>query len=115
MKESKKNKLVKAYLSEKEYEKLNYLCRRTGFSKSKLIRMLIDLKSLKEAPTVDYSTLIREMRAVGNNLNQLALVANSKSWCNEKEIRQAILSLRETEEKVFRQFSSDEEENYGSN
>lgn len=115
MKENKKDRLVKAYLGEKEFEKLNYLCRKTGFSKSKLIRMLINLKVLKEAPTVDYSTLIREMRAAGNSLNQLATVANSKGWGNEKEIRSAILSLRETEKKVSAQFSSDEEEQYGSN
>ncbi|MGN1347578.1 MAG: hypothetical protein ACI4VI_01420 [Acutalibacteraceae bacterium] len=53
--------------------------------------MLINFKVLKEAPTVDYSTLIREMRAAGNSLNQLATVANSKGWGNEKEIRQAMV------------------------
>lgn len=115
MKGNKKDKLVKVYLSETEYDKLNYLCRKTGLSKSKLIRIMISFKVLREAPTVDYVTLIREMRAAGNSLNQLATIANSKGWGNEKEIRNAIRSLRETEKKISSQFSSDEEESYGSN
>ena len=115
MKGNKKDKLVKVYLDETEYERLNYLCRKTCLSKSKLIRMMINFKVLKEAPTVDYVTLIREMRAAGNSLNQLAAVANSKGWSNANEIRNAILSLRETEMKISSQFSSDENEKYGSN
>ena len=115
MKENKKDKLVKVYLDETEYERLDYLCQKTGLSKSKLIRMMINFKVLKEAPTVDYVTLIREMRAAGNSLNQLAVVANSKGWGNANEIRNAILSLRETEKKISSQFSSDENEKYGSN
>lgn len=115
MKENKKDRLVKAYLGEKEYEHLCYLCEKSGFSKSKVIRMLINFKVLKEAPTVDYVTLIREIRAAGNSLNQLAAVANSKGWSNASEIRNAILSLRETERKISSQFSSEDKENYGGN
>ena len=115
MKENKKDKLVKVYLDETEYERLGYLCRKTGLSKSKLVRMMINFKVLKEAPAVDYVTLIREMRAAGNSLNQLAAVANSKGWGNATEIRNAILSLRETEKKIASQFSSDENEKYGGN
>jgi len=115
VKENKKDKLVKVYLDETEYERLGYLCRKTGLSKSKLVRMMINFKVLKEAPTVDYVTLIREMRAAGNSLNQLAAVANSRGWSNANEIRNAILSLRETEKKISSQFSSEDKENYGGN
>ena len=115
MKENKKDRLVKAYLSENEYEHLCYLCEKSGFSKSKVIRMLINFKVLKEAPTVDYVTLIREMRAAGNSLNQLAAFANSRGWSNANEIRNAIFSLRETERKISSQFSSEDKENYGGN
>ena len=78
MKENKKTKLVKAYFSEEDYERLNYLCSIMKISKSKMIRFLLYYKNIKEAPPVDYTILIREMRAVGNNLNQLARVANAK-------------------------------------
>lgn len=52
------------------------------------------------------------MRAVGNNLNQLARVANAKGWINEKELRAAILSLRELEKKISAEFQLSKEDEY---
>ena len=52
------------------------------------------------------------MRAVGNSLNQLARVANAKGWINEKELRAAILSLRELEKKISAQFHLSKEDEY---
>lgn len=112
LKENKKTKLVKAYFTEEDYERLNYLCSIMKISKSKMIRFLLYYKNIKEAPPVDYTVLIREMRAVGNNLNQLARVANAKGWINEKELRAVILSLRELEKKIASQFQLTKEDEY---
>ena len=112
LKENKKTKLVKAYFTEEDYERINYLCSIMKISKSKMIRFLLYYKNIKEAPPVDYTVLIREMRAVGNNLNQLARVANAKGWINEKELRAAILSLRELEKKIAAQFQLSKEDEY---
>ena len=112
LKENKKTKLVKAYFTEEDYERLNYLCSIMKISKSKMIRFLLYYKNIKEAPPVDYTVLIREMRAVGNSLNQLARVANAKGWINEKELRAVSLSLRELEKKIAVQFQLSEEDEY---
>ena len=112
LKENKKTKLVKAYFTEEDYERLNYLWSIMKISKSKMIRFLLYYKNIKEAPPVDYTVLIREMRAVGNNLNQLARVANAKGWINEKELRAAILSLRELEKKISAEFQLSKEDEY---
>ena len=112
IKENKKTKLVKAYFTEEDYERLTYLCSIMKISKSKMIRFLLYYKNIKEAPSVDYTVLIREMRAVGNNLNQLARVANAKGWINEKELRAVILSLRELEKKIAAQFQLSKEDEY---
>lgn len=114
MSKTKKDILVKAYLSEKEFEKLREICLKTGWSQSKVMRQFLNVKTIKEAPPVEYSSLIRELRMVGNNLNQLALKANSTGFMNEKEIRNALLSLRETEKKVAKQFSVEEDIRSGS-
>ena len=102
----------KAYFTEEDYERLNYLCSIMKISKSKMIRFLLYYKNIKEAPPVDYTVLIREMRAVGNNLNQLARIANAKGWINEKELRAVILSLRELEKKIASQFQLTKEDEY---
>lgn len=112
MKEDKKTKIVKAYFTEEDYERLNYICSIMKISKSKMIRFLLWYKIIKEAPPVEYGVLIREMRAVGNSLNQLARVANAKGCINEKELRAAILSLRDLEKKIAAQFSLSKEDEY---
>ena len=100
MKKNKKTKLVKAYFTEEDHERLNYLCSIMKISKSKMIRFLLYYKNIKE------------MRAVGNSLNQLARVANAKGWINEKELRAVILSLRELEKKIAAQFQLSKEDEY---
>jgi hypothetical protein len=102
--------VVKAYLNEDENEKLKELSRRTGLSKSKVIRELISITKLKEAPHVDYPKLIRELRAIGNNLNQLLVIARGKGWSNQKEISSVLSSVIETENKIVNEFTSGKDE-----
>ena len=102
--------IVKAYLNKDEYEKLCDLSRATGVSKSKVIRLLITMCMLKEAPPADYPKLIRELRAVGNNLNQLLVVARARGWNNQKEISSVLSSVLETENKIVSEFTSEQDE-----
>ena len=102
--------IVKAYLNKEEYEKLCDLSRATGVSKSKVIRLLITMCRLKEAPPADYPKLIRELRAVGNNLHQLLVIARTRGWNNQKEISSALSSILETENKIVSEFTSEKDE-----
>ncbi|MBQ9914412.1 MAG: hypothetical protein IJO73_09315 [Clostridia bacterium] len=102
--------IVKTYLNKTEYEKLCELSRATGVSKSKVIRLLITMCRLKEAPPTDYPKLIRELRAVGNNLNQLLVVTRARGWNNQKEISSALDSILETENKIVSEFTSEKDE-----
>jgi hypothetical protein len=102
--------VVKAYLNEEENEKLRELSRITRLSKSKVIRLLITMTKLKEAPSVDYPKFIRELRAIGNNLNQLLLVARTRGWSNQKEISSVLSSVIETENRIVNEFTSGKDE-----
>jgi hypothetical protein len=44
---------------------------------STFIRSIINGYDLKEAPPLDYYKVLAELRAIGNNLNQVARVANT--------------------------------------
>ena len=110
MKKKNHDVIVKAYLNKDEYEKLCDLSRATGVSNSKVIRLLITMCRLKEAPPADYPKLIRELRAVGNNLNQLLVVARTRGWNNQKEISSALDSILETENKIVSEFTSEKDE-----
>lgn len=49
---------------------------------------------------VPSATIIREVRRVGNNINQILLIANTRGLLDVPELRKAILELREVEKKI---------------
>lgn len=63
-------------LSEKENERLQKHVQETGLSREVFLRSLIAGYQPKPLPPLDYYTLLRELQAIGNNLNQLAIKAN---------------------------------------
>ena len=58
-------------------DKLKTLSEKSGLSKSAVIRILIDGAKLREMPPLDYHKMTGELHAIGNNLNQIARVANA--------------------------------------
>ena len=71
-------------LSDKEYEKLKTSAEKVGVPREVYLRMLISGTTPKEKPTVDFYSMTRELNAIGNSLNQIAKVANSKGFINVK-------------------------------
>ena len=72
----KRNLKVTVRLDEDEYSHLKTQLRRTGYSQEAYLRMLISGRVPREMPPVEYHSLIRELNAIGNNLNQIARAAN---------------------------------------
>lgn len=69
--------IVKSTVPPHTANKLTNLALKTKQSKASVIRSLIDGAKLREFPPADYQSLLRELHAIGNNLNQIALVANA--------------------------------------
>lgn len=63
-------------LNEKDYAHLKEQQRRSGISTSALIRSLLAGLEIKEHPTETTIEVCRELKAIGNNLNQLTWAAN---------------------------------------
>ena len=85
---------VHVYLYEDEYEKYVSQVEKSALSKSQYIRQLINGYEVKELPPLDYYNLIRELNAIGNNLNQIARIANSIGEIDERMYTQVIEELR---------------------
>ena len=64
-------------LNKTEHQKLSKSVKKSGLSQEAYLRQLIDGCVPRESPPVDYFTFMRELRAVGNNLNQIAQKANA--------------------------------------
>ena len=64
---------IKVRLAADEMAYLNQLVAASGLSRETYLRMLISGVVPKEAPPPDFWAMMRELHAIGNNLNQIAM------------------------------------------
>ena len=87
-------------MDETEYRHLQEQCSVTGLSVSVLIRKLITGVQLRPRPPDEYTKLLRELSAIGNNVNQIAYWANARKSIHEAEIVDAVQLVRKAWELV---------------
>ena len=73
-------------LNEQEYAHLKQLSETTGLKMEPLVRQLILGRELKPRPPENLAALLRQMSAMGNNINQIAKVANSSKFIRSEDI-----------------------------
>ena len=83
------------WLDEKEYAHLSNQCAVTGLNASALVRQLIAGIQLRPRPPDEYAKLLRELSAIGNNINQIAYWANAKRGVTENQIADAAELVRQ--------------------
>ena len=96
--------MVISYYNDKEYQELCNLCEETGLGKSNLIRYLIQGYRPPIPPPVDYKKLIREMRMLGNNINQILVIARSNGILNTAELQKHLNELDSIEDEMREAF-----------
>lgn len=83
------------WLSDAEHEHLANQCAVTGLNANALIRKLIMGENLRPRPPDTYAALLRELSAIGSNVNQLAHQANARGEATRAEIRSASALVQE--------------------
>lgn len=73
----KRNIRVQVWLNEEEKAKLHTNAAKSGLSQEAYLRILINGYIPKPLPPPDYHSMIKELHAIGNNLNQIAAKANA--------------------------------------
>ena len=99
-----RNHRVVFYLNDKEFEAFEQKAKRSSRSREAFIRKAIEDVQIKELPPADLHKLIWELRRVGNNIDQILMIANSKGILNIPDLRKAIDDLRETEKLIVSQY-----------
>ena len=89
----KRNIEIKLRLGTKEAEILNKRVRKSGLSRESYLRHLIAGLVPTDAPPPDYHAIMRELRAIGTNLNQVALKANALNVVDAKRYDEAAAAL----------------------
>ena len=85
----KREMKVTVRLDTDEYGHLKTQLRRTGYSQESYLRMLICGRIPREAPPIEYHDLLRELHAIGNNMNQIARAANTSGAVNRRYQQEA--------------------------
>lgn len=67
-------------LNEKEAAHLDQLVKRSGRSREALLRAMISGYQLAEKPEPSFYKIMRELSAIGNRINQLAVKANALNF-----------------------------------
>lgn len=82
------------HLSSKEYQALMKKVRKTGLSREAYIRQLMNGFAPKEMPPPDYYSMMRELHAIGNRMNQIAARANATGFFLAEDYARDVAELR---------------------
>ncbi|MGF7018861.1 hypothetical protein M2145_002644 [Lachnospiraceae bacterium PF1-21] len=92
-------------LSEKEAEAFEKKVGRSGLNREVYLRHLIKGVIPRDAPPPDYYTMMKELRSIGNNLNQIAQKANVLNVVDVKRydevVRHFEVAIKEITEAVI--------------
>ena len=85
---AKRNKVKVVRFADDEWEHLNDEAEKAGVSKEEFVRCAVAGVTLRPKPPEQVTALLRELHAIGNNVNQMARLANSRSYTAAGELAQ---------------------------
>ena len=91
----KREKFIGLWLSDTEYRHLLKQCVLSGLNTSTLLRHSIMDVDIQPKPPDTYAALLRELSAIGNNVNQIAYWANATKGIGKAEIVEAAALVRQ--------------------
>ena len=96
-------------LSRAELNDLTKKARKARMTNAGFIRRAICELEVKEAPPVDVPVLIREVRRVGNNIDQVLKIAKAQGLVDVPQLRKALEENRALAKKITNVYAMAEE------
>ena len=100
----KRNVQILFRLTEEEAEHLNELVRKSGRSKEAFLREMVRGYQLCEKPDPEFYKMMRELSAIGNRINQLAVKANALGFIDTQKLNSELDRLHKFQADMERQF-----------
>lgn len=91
----RRNRHISVWLTDQEHQHLQEQAARAGLGIDPFIRTLIQGVNLRPRPPDEYAALLRELSAIGNNINQIAHTANGKKDISPSEVGEAVRLTRQ--------------------
>ena len=96
----KRNIQIITRLNEKEYEHLKKCVKRSSLNQEALMRNLINGLVAPDYPSPDYHKMTSELRAIGNNINQIARKANALNIIDAKDLMKPLSNISADSQKA---------------
>ena len=91
-------------VTQSEYDVIKSKVEKSGLSMSEFARKTFLDKKIVSAPPADFPALIREVKRIGGNLNQLVRKLNTLGISHSLELEKCENEIRETERMLYRTF-----------
>lgn len=92
------------WLNKNEATALKNKSKKAGLNESEFIRKAIVNSVIKEQPSDEFNDFIKELRAIGNNLNQIARRLNYDGKFNDKMYQEEAIKWNNFIVKIKREF-----------
>ena len=89
-----------------EMDALNKKARKAHMSREGFCRNILNGAEVKEAPPVDFTTMIWELRRVGSNINQILVKANTVGFIDTPMLRKALDETHAVEDKLMEAYTT---------
>ena len=89
-----RNRHISVWMNEPEYRHLRAQAELVGMGIDPFIRSIVSGVQLRPRPPDTYTALLRELSAIGNNVNQIAYWANAQQSASEADIQEAAALVR---------------------
>ncbi len=84
-----------AHLSDDELEAFRCSVKKSGLSQEAYLRALIKGRVPRQPPPADFYAMMKELRAIGNRINQIAARANAVGFIDAEQYERYVLELHE--------------------
>ena len=92
-------------LTPEEKETLTEKAKLARLSREEFCRRILNGAIVKEAPSVDVRQLLRQMRHIGGNLNQLLARANTVGFIDTIQLNKDLAELRKAQEVIVEAYT----------
>ena len=89
-----RNREFLLWLTDDEYKLLSDNASRCGLSKQEYMRSVLRSTPVKELPTMDFHEVLKELRHISINVNQIAMRANKMDFIDVKPYRENMEALK---------------------
>lgn len=94
-KKRKRTHRVEVAMNDQEYEKFLSSVHACGLTQQSYLLCLITDRVPKPLPSEDFQEVIKQLRMIGNNLNQITIVAHKTGSVDILKFKQAMTSLNQ--------------------